>query len=98
MPFRVMRYGIIAVGGRGVEKPADHAGRKARETKAASASQFWKMSRQLPFVIEAARAISVAGGDGKPIPRPAGVAMPAAKGERKIFTAKTFQLRVAGVS
>src|ERR1035438_7520238 len=87
--------GVVAVGGRGIDKLADHGGCKAREGDGQRLPVL-KDVAPVALVIQDALAAGIPCGDGKAVPGPARITVAAAEGEREIFPANALELPVPG--
>ena len=85
--------GVVAVRGRSIEEPRDHARGEAGERL----GQGFPVLENVPpvaLIIEHPPARRIPGGDGEAVPRPARVAVAPAEGQGQVFTADSLQTRV----
>jgi hypothetical protein len=86
--------GVVPVGRGGVEELGDHARDQARERRRQRLPVLEQVT-PVALVIEHRLAGGVADGDLEVIPRPAGIAVAAAEGQRQVLLGQAFQIGIA---
>ena len=85
--------GVVAVRGRSIEEPRDHARGEAGE-RLGQGLPVLENVPPIALIIEHPPARRVPGGDGEAVPRPARVAVAPAEGQGQVFTADSLETRV----